>query len=99
MEFTNEKPKCNFALPDKPTVRQMLEYFSASAGVEQSKFLERNWEGAKALIIPASWKCEVMPELDADLGNLTDPTAADVIIWAGMQVREYMNDLERIPKN
>lgn len=99
MEFTKEKPDCKFSVPDKPTVRQMLEYFSASAGVEQNKFLERAWEGAKTLIIRGSWKCEVLPEVDADLDTLTNPSAADVILWAGMRVREYMDELDRLPKN
>ena len=99
MEFTKEKPDCTFALPDKITVRQQLAYFSASSSVDQAQFLERSWEGAKAIIIPQSWKCAIMPDINADLDDLTDPAVADVILWAGMRVREHMNGLEALPKN
>ena len=99
MEFTKEKPDCTFALPDKITVRQQLAYFSASSSVDQAQFLERSWEGAKAIIIPQSWKCAIMPDMNANLDDLTDPAVADVILWAGMRVREHMNGLEALPKN
>lgn len=98
MEFHLEKPKCTFEVPDKPTVRQQLGYFSASATIDGDKFLENAWTAAKSMIIAPSWKCEVMP-LDADLDKVTDPRATEVILWAGMKVREYMNGLDQLPKN
>lgn len=99
MEFTKEKPECKFALPDNPTVRQQLTYFSLSATADNEKFLEQSWQGAKAVILPASWKCKVIPDLDVDLDTLTDPQATEVILWVGMEVRKFMNELERLPKN
>lgn len=99
MEFTRVEPDCTFALPDKITVRQQLAYISASSSVDQSQFLEKTWEGAKAMIIPQSWRCEIMPDMGADLDTLTDPKIADVILWVGMQVREHINSLESVPKN
>ena len=77
MEFTKEKPDCTFALPDKITVRQQLAYFSASSSVDQAQFLERSWEGAKAIIIPQSWKCAIMPDMNADLDDLIDRNTLD----------------------
>lgn len=99
MEFHNEKPKCTFAVPDKITVRQQLAYYSAAASVEKSLFLEHSWEAAKQLIIPQSWKCEIMPELNASLDDLTSPQVADVILWAGMKIREHLSEYESVPKN
>ena len=99
MEFKKEEPECTFAVPEKVTVRQQLAYISASSSVDQSQFLEKTWEAAKAIIIPQSWRCPIMPELGADLDTLTDPKIADLILWVGMQVREHMNSLESVPKN
>jgi hypothetical protein len=98
MEFQREKPDCKFEVPEKITVRMQLAYYSAASSIEQDKLLERSWEAAKQIIIPASWRCELV-KLDSDLDELTDPQATDIILWAGMRVRDCMNELERIPKN
>lgn len=98
MEFRNEKPECEFAVPDKVTVRQQLAYISASSTADPERFLEKSWEAAKQIIVPQSWKCPVM-ELGTDIDSATDPQVTDVILWAGMKVREHMNGLEAVPKN
>ena len=98
MEFKREKPDCEFVLPDKVTVRQQLAYYSAASTIEPEKFLERSWEAAKQIIVPLSWKCEVT-KMDANLDEITDPQAAEIILWAGLKVRDYINGLESIPKN
>lgn len=99
MEFVRENPECKFAVPDKVTVRQQLAYYSAASSVDQSMFLERSWEGAKTIIIPQSWKCDVMPDLNASLDDMTDPQATEIILWAGIRVRDHINGLEVIAKN
>lgn len=94
MEIKREK--FTFKIPDRPTVRQQLQYFSAASG-EAS--LIRYWEGAKALIEPKSWQSEALPNYDVDLDTVTDPSVTNVLIEAGLEVLKYMNTLEDIPKN
>jgi hypothetical protein len=97
MNFTNDQLGCSFSVPDRPTVRQQLQYFALvkeSRGKEQ---FERMWEGAKALI--SDWKCEALPDFQASLDDLTDPTQAQIVIWAGLQVLGHYNRLEDLPKN
>jgi hypothetical protein len=92
MEIKSEKYK--FTLPDRPTVRQQLEYYSASAG---SASLVRYWNGAKTLI--QSWECESFPDFTVDIESVTDPSITAVIIEAGLDVMRYINALEDVPKN
>lgn len=99
MEFRNEKPKCVFAVPEKITVRQQLAYYSAAGTVDKNMILENSWSAAKQIIVPQSWKCEVMPDINASLEELTSPLATEVILWAGAKVREYLSDFENLPKN
>ena len=65
MEFEREDPKCKFTIPDRPTVRQQLEYFSMSGGIRDKEMLTRYWLGTKALI--QSWDCKVMPDYEVDI--------------------------------
>jgi len=109
MEFKRENPECTFTIPDRPTVRQQLEYFSRTAGFGGEELLFRYWRGAIALI--QTWKCDALevktvkqkgapPILEfPDLDTISNPSQRDVIIWAGLQVQGFMNQLEDIPKN
>lgn len=97
MEFTNEKLGCSFTIPDRPTVRQQLAYYSEIAGVPDNERLERYWIGARGWI--QSWKCDALPDYKADLETLTNPTQAQILLWAGLQVFGYFNQLEDIPPN
>jgi hypothetical protein len=92
MEFTREG--CTFTIPDKITVRQQLEYFSAGAGLPLAL---RHWEGAKTLV--QKWECAELPDYTVDLDSITDPKATTFIIWAGIQVMQFVNALDSIPKN
>lgn len=92
MEFN--KPDYKFTVPDRPTVRQQLEYFSAGAGLPMAL---RHWEGAKTLI--QSWECEKLPDHKVDLDTISDPAATTIIIAAGADVVRFMNSLDEVPKN
>jgi hypothetical protein len=37
--------------------------------------------------------------LSVDLDTITSPKAADAIIWAALEVRNYMQRLDDVPKN
>lgn len=97
MKFERDEPKCSFEIPDRPTVRQQLEYFSATAGTAGNQMLVRFWAGAMQLL--SNWKCEVMPDHKTNIDELTNPSQTSVIIWAGLQVKGYMDALDDIPKN
>lgn len=101
MDFEREKePKCKFTIPDRPTVRQQMEYFSMAGAAAGRDMLVRYWEGARALIIKPSWKCELVPDLSSfDMDKTSNPDIVTVLIWAGLQVRNHMNSLDKIPKN
>lgn len=92
MEYKTDTYK--FTVPDRPTVRQQLEYFSAAAG---SASLIRYWGGAKSII--QTWECELLPDYTVDLESITDPKVTAVIIEVGLDVMKYINALEDVPKN
>lgn len=92
MEFTRDEYK--FTIPDRPTVRQQLEYFSAGASLPLAL---RHWEGAKTLI--QSWECKLLPDYRADLDTITNPAVTSLIIQAGAEVVRFMNSLDDVPKN
>jgi len=97
MEFKHENPTARFVVPDRPTVRQQLEYYSMAAGATESEFIVRLWRAAQALI--TEWECEKLPLFKADLDSVSAPSQTTVIIWAAMAVRNFMNGLEDLPKN
>jgi hypothetical protein len=97
MEFKRENPAARFTVPDRPTVRQQLEYYSMASGTTQASALLRLWEGAQALI--QEWECEAMPLYKADLDEVTDPAMTDLIVWASLAVQRHMNSLDNLPKN
>jgi hypothetical protein len=94
-EFTNEPLNCSFKVPDRPTVRQQLAWYSQLRSGESR--LDNYWEAAKAIL--QDWQCPALPDYKTDLDSLTDPTQTSIIIWAGSQVLVYMQGLEDLPKN
>lgn len=97
MEYKRENPAARFVVPDRPTVRQQLEYFSMAGGAVEAEFIFRLWNAAQALIL--EWECDTLPLFKADLDTLSNPSQTAVIIWAALAVRNHMNSLEDLPKN
>lgn len=95
--FEKQEPSCKFSIPARPTVRQQMQYFSATAGAAGSDLLVRYWHGARILI--TDWECPAIEKVDADLDQMTDPKQTEVLIWAGLQVRAFIDKLGDIPKN
>lgn len=95
-EFKNEKLGVRLVIPDRPTVRQQLAYFSEAGLAQGRELFERYWLAARALI--TEWECEACA-LDVDIDKADEPRIASVVLWAGMQVKIHMDALERIPKN
>jgi hypothetical protein len=99
MEFIREDKKARIVVPDHPTVRQQLAYFSTAAvgfvtGIDFVSF----WRGACE--IRQDWDCELIPDMDKlDMDKVTDPKITDIVAWAGSKVREHMRSLEELPKN
>lgn len=97
MEFKNDVLGARFVVPDRITVRQQLAYFSAATNRPSAEFMEQLWNAAKPLI--SEWQCEHLPDKDADLDAIENPKAADVIIWAALEVKKHIQALDEIPKN
>lgn len=97
MEFVRENPiKVRFTIPDRPTVRQQMAYYSEVTGTIRSVHIERLWLGTKALI--QEWECELFNH-DVDLDKVDDPRIVDIMIWAAISVRDHINKMSEIPKN
>jgi hypothetical protein len=95
MEFTRDD--CKFTVPDHPTVRQQLRYFSAATGRDPAEKMQRFWDGAIQLI--ERWECVKLPDFKVDLDTLTDPLQTDIVIWVAFQVKLFMDRLDEVPKN
>jgi hypothetical protein len=98
MEFTRDDPSARIIIPDKPTVRQQLAYFSAARPLADDVDWLKLWQGAIGL--SEVWSCELIPNpAELDLDKETDPKITEVIAWAASNVRKYMLKLGEIPKN
>jgi hypothetical protein len=97
MKFENADLGCSFSVPDRPTVRQQLQYYSQVRDTRGKEQYERMWAGAQALI--ADWQCPDLPDPNASLDEMTNPSQALIIIWAGGMVYRHFNALEDVPKN
>ena len=94
MEFKNEELKVTFTIPEKLTIRQRLQYDSVAYGGTEP-YLERLWEGAKAII--QEWHAPFAMEIDLD--KETDSDAAAAVEWVGRAVFSRMFELKELPKN
>lgn len=97
MKYENERLGCSFEVPDRPTVRQQLEWYGEMAQAKGKDQFVRHWEAAKTLI--SGWECAALPDPKASLDQMTNPSQTQVVIWAGTQVLMHMNRLEDVPKN
>lgn len=97
MEYKSDAFGVSFSVPDKVTVRQQLAYFSEAGRANGKEFIERLWLGARAVIL--DWTCPALPDLNTDLDSVTDPKTTQAIVWAALEVKRHMDNLEQIPKN
>lgn len=99
-EFKRVNPDCSFSLPDVITVRQQLAFFSQATYYNTKDLYERVWEAGKPLI--ENWICPALPnplDPEFDFDKVTDPDIAQVIVWAGQNIRLHLNGLKSVPKN
>ena len=98
MEYKNDDPKVRFTVPDKPTVKQQLEYLGAATTMGGKDLFLALWRGALTLI--DEWECEIIPDVHkVDLDKITSLKQTELVTWVGMQVRKFVNDLDDVPKN
>ena len=94
---TNERLGASFSLPDRVTVRQQLGYYSEAGLARGAELWLRLWMGARNIV--ADWKCEIFPDPLADLDDITDPRVTEIVIWAALETKTYMDALDTVPKN
>ena len=98
MEFTTEDyGGARLVVPDKPSVLQLINHDSVRYEKGEKGAVLSLWEMAKVLI--TEWESEALPDIDADLSEITDPRAARVIEWAGVMVSSYRRSLDTVSKN
>ena len=96
MHIENTELQLSFVLPDRLTVRDVLRYDGAVETLVGAELYERLWAGVRALV--QEWQCERIA-LDANLDDVTDLGAVDVIKWAGLAVFSHVQAAKAIPKN
>src|SRR3990172_11722839 len=98
MEYKNDHPKVRFTVPDKPTVRQQLEYLGEATTIGGKDLFLALWRSA--LILIEDWECKLIPDPHKlGLEKANDLKVTEVITWTGMRVREFVNSLNEVPKN
>ena len=97
MEFTTEDfGGARLVVPDEPSVLQIVNYDSKRYDSDSGALLKL-WEMAKVLI--DEWESEALPDMNADLNEITDSRAAQIIEWASLIVSGYRRNLDAVPKN
>ena len=98
MEFTTKDyGGARLVVPDEPSVLQLINHDSVRYEKGEKGAVLSLWEMAKVLI--TEWESEALPDIDADLSEITDPRAARVIEWAGVMVSSYRRSLDTVSKN
>lgn len=97
MKLENAELGYTCSVPDRPTVRQQLEFFAVVGDARGKERFERYWEGAKAVI--TDWQCPALPDIQANIDDLTNPIQARIILSVGLRVVTHMNSLEDLPPN
>jgi hypothetical protein len=95
-EFKNAKLGVSFRVPDRPTVRQQLAYFSEAGMAVGKAMFERLWLGALTMI--TDWQCDFFKEPEGGLEEVSDPRITEAILWASAKVQAHMNSLDDLPK-
>jgi hypothetical protein len=90
-EYANADLGVSFSVPDALTVRDQLKFYSAGQGSD-APWMEQMWESARTVI--KDWKCEVLPDLKADLDKVTDVRVTRIVAWVGATVARHMTGLE-----
>ena len=98
MEFkTDDFGGARLVVPDEPSVLQLINHDSVRYEADEKGAILNLWEMAKILI--TEWESESLPDMNADLSEITDPRAARVIEWAGVMVSSYRRSLDTVSKN
>lgn len=95
-EFVHKERGVRFEVAESPTVEQHLTYFGTMALAHGDKILLNQWRAAKLMI--TKWECDFFPDHTVGLDEVTDRRVAEIVIWAGGEVLDYMQDLDKLDK-
>ncbi len=96
MKYDNPELGVSFTIPDKITVGEQLEYFSAREFTEPEERLIRLWDASKVLI--ADWQCKLIPDMDELKLESTDPQITKIVLWVIARSSNHMAGILSIPK-
>jgi len=91
-EYEQKDLGVKFRMKNPITVDLHIKYVSLMLTAAGSLYVPHLWAGAGLMIDPASWECKSLPDLYADLSEVTDPDATSVILWVANQVNDFVND-------
>ena len=97
MKLENTELGYSCSVPDRPSVRQQLEFFSLVSDARGANKLERYWVGAKALI--SDWQCPALPDVNVSLDTIDSPGQASIIMNVGARVVRHMSSLDDVSPN
>jgi hypothetical protein len=98
VEFTTEDfGGARLVVSDEPNVLQLILHDSVRYEAGAQGAIINLWEMAKILI--TEWEADALPDMNADLSEVTDPRAARLIEWAGVTVSAFRRGLDIVPKN
>jgi hypothetical protein len=97
MEFKHPGLEIRFVVPDIISVRKQMAFTSVAASRREQDLLENLWRASQIVI--TEWECPHVPDRNADLETITSPTANDAMTWTALEVRNYMQRLDDVPKN
>lgn len=99
-EYESERLGVKFELPDKLTIAQQLSFRSALFLSRDKDKFRRFWDGAVELIVPESWKCEIIPDFKTlDLDVETDGRMVDIVHFVGTTTAGHLAAIGAVPKN
>lgn len=101
-KFEHEPSGTTFSIAEPVSVATQLRYYSGLGFVAKKEDnYARFWAAARAVI--EEWNSELLPDKDTDLETLTDRKTmnktAQLVMWVGNQVADYMTTQDTVEKN
>ena len=96
-EYANEELGVKFSLPERFTVREVLNLRGRVFENADDGWYIRYWEAVIPLL--NDWECKAIPKPDEfDLDKSTSLNDANIVHWTANTVAAHMAELDDVPK-